>query len=319
MAKYKLTDETKIVNGITLHRIVATKNFDNVKAGDKGGFVESIRNLSDSFNSWISDNACVFGNAYVLENAQVSGNAMVYGNARVAGSATVTCNAQVYDNAKVIGSAYIAGNAKLFESAVLNYNAILHGNACVKGNAFVGENVVVEGNAKIYGNATINDILIYRVRTRNVNEPVYITDNVEIGGETYISSRNENPIYIHNNVKVIGDVTLSSEYGPIKLYNKTIIFGKCRLSGRQSIFGDSYICNNSGFRTYKVKNLVYLTYIRSTNMYCVDYTGRRSNFYGTEEQLIAAVKKHAKLDLCIYKNIINDVKTRYKLKYINTD
>lgn len=93
MAKYKLTDETKIVNGITLHRIVATKNFDNVKVGDKGGFVESIRNLSDSFNSWISDNACVFGNAYVLENAQVSGNAMVYGNARVAGSATVTCNA----------------------------------------------------------------------------------------------------------------------------------------------------------------------------------------------------------------------------------
>ena len=319
MAKYKLTDETKIVNGTTLHRIVATKNFDNVKVGDKGGFVESIRNLSDSFNSWISDNACVFGNAYVLENAQVSGNAMVYGNARVAGSATVTCNAQVYGNAKVIGSAYITGNAKLFESAVLNYNAILHGNACVKGNAFVGENVVVEGNAKIYGNATINDILIYRVRTRNVNEPVYITDNVEIGGKTYISTHNENPIYIHNNVKVIGDVTLSSEYGPIKLYNKTIIFGKCRLSGRQSIFGNSYICSNSGFRTYKVKNSVYLTYIRSTNMYCVDYTGRRSNFYGTEEQLIAAVKKHAKLDLCIYKNIINDVKTRYKLKYINTD
>ena len=319
MAKYKLTDETKIVNGITLHRIVATKNFDNVKVGDKGGFVESIRNLSDSFNSWISDNARVFGNAYVLENAQVSGNAMVYGNARVAGSATVTCNAQVYDNAKVIGSAYIAGNAKLFESAALTCNAILHGNACVKGNAFVGENVVVEGNAKIYGNVTINDILIYRVRTRNVNEPVYITDNAEIGGNTYISSRNENPIYIHNNVKVIGDVTLSSEYGPIKLYNKTIIFGKCRLSGRQSIFGDSYICNNSGFRTYKVKNLVYLTYVRSTNMYCVDYTGRRSNFYGTEEQLIAAVKKHAKLDLHIYKNIINDVKTRYKLKYINVD
>lgn len=317
MAKYKLTDETKIVNGITLHRIVATKNFDNVKVGDKGGFVESIRNLSDSFNSWISDNACVFGNAYVLENAQVSGNAMVYGNARVAGSATVTCNAQVYDNAKVIGSAYISGNAKLFESAVLISNAILHDNACVKGNAFVGENVVVEGNAKIYGNATINDILNYR--TRNINEPVYITDNVEIGGETYISSHNENPIYIHNNVKVIGDVTLSSEYGPIKLYNKTIIFGKCRLSGRQSIFGNSYICSNSGFRTYKVKNLVYLTYIRSTNMYCVDYTGRRSNFYGTEEQLIAAVKKHAKLDLCIYKNIINDVKSRYKLKYINVD
>lgn len=318
MAKYKLTDETKIVNGITLHRIVATKNFDNVKVGDKGGFVESIRNLSDIFNSWISDNACVFGNAYVLENAQVSGNAMVYGNARVAGSATVTCNAQVYGNAKVIGSAYISGNAKLFESAALACDAIVNDNACVKGNAFIGENVVVKGNAKIYGNVTINDILI-NFRIRNVNESVYIMDNAEIGGETYISSYNDNPIYIHDNVKVIGDVTLRSEYGPIRLYNKTIIFGTCRLSGHQSIFGDSYICNNSGFRTYKVKNSLYLTYIRSTNMYCVDYIGRRSNFYGAEEQLISAVKKHAKLDLHIYKNIINDVKSRYKLKYINID
>ena len=79
---------------------------------------------------------------------------------------------------------------------------------------------------------TINDILNYRAR--NVNEPVYITDNAEIGGETYISSHNENPIYIHDNVKVIGDVTLRSEYGPIKLCNKTIIFGTCRLSGHQS-------------------------------------------------------------------------------------
>ena len=166
---------------------------------------------------------------------------------------------------------------------------------------------------------TINDILIYRVRTRNVNEPVYVTDNAEIGGETYISSCHDNPIYIHDNVKVIGDVTLRSEYGPIRLCNKTIIFGECRLSGHQSIFGDSYICNNSGFRTYKVKNSLYLTYVRSTNTYCVDYIGRRSNFYGTEEQLIAAVKKHAKLDLCIYKSIINDVKSRYKLKYINID
>ena len=35
--KYKLTDETIEVNGKTLYRIEALKDFSNIKKGDKGG------------------------------------------------------------------------------------------------------------------------------------------------------------------------------------------------------------------------------------------------------------------------------------------
>ena len=40
MMKYKLTDETKIINGVGLHRIVALCSFGNVTQGDLGGWIE---------------------------------------------------------------------------------------------------------------------------------------------------------------------------------------------------------------------------------------------------------------------------------------
>ena len=38
--KYRMTDETMKLGGITLHRIEAIRDFGNVKAGDKGGWLE---------------------------------------------------------------------------------------------------------------------------------------------------------------------------------------------------------------------------------------------------------------------------------------
>ena len=81
MHKYRLTDETITRFGRTLHRIEALKDFGDVKAGDKGGYVESEKNLSQSGNCWLYGNATVFGNATVCGDAKVFGNAKVYGNA----------------------------------------------------------------------------------------------------------------------------------------------------------------------------------------------------------------------------------------------
>ena len=38
--KYKLTEETINIEGKTLYRIEALKDFADIKKGDKGGFVE---------------------------------------------------------------------------------------------------------------------------------------------------------------------------------------------------------------------------------------------------------------------------------------
>ena len=83
--KYRLTEETIIVNGKTLYRIEALKDFGNVKKGDKGGFVEDEDNLSQYDDCWIYDNAKVF------DNAKVCGDAKVYGNEKISGN-TVVCD-----------------------------------------------------------------------------------------------------------------------------------------------------------------------------------------------------------------------------------
>lgn len=99
MKKYKLTDETTDVLGITLHRVKALKDFDDVKKGELGGYVESERNLSQAGNCWVYDNA------KVCDNAWVYGNAKVYGNAWVCGDAMI-CSDTDYMSIKGLGSEY---------------------------------------------------------------------------------------------------------------------------------------------------------------------------------------------------------------------
>ena len=96
--KYKIIEETINVYGITLHRIEALKDFGNVKKGDKGGFIEDEKNLSQTDDCWI------YGNAKVFDYAEVYGNAWVYGNAKVFG------NAIVYDYSKIYGKKNITEN-----------------------------------------------------------------------------------------------------------------------------------------------------------------------------------------------------------------
>ena len=67
--KYELTDNTINIDGITLHRIKALKDFSNVKAGDLGGWIEKENNLSQMDNAWIGGDAKVYGSAKVCCDA----------------------------------------------------------------------------------------------------------------------------------------------------------------------------------------------------------------------------------------------------------
>ena len=69
---YELIDETINHKGRTLYRIRATRELPEqiVKAGDLGGFVESMDNLSDT--AWVADEAMVYGDAQVFDNARVA-------------------------------------------------------------------------------------------------------------------------------------------------------------------------------------------------------------------------------------------------------
>ena len=66
-------------------RIVALRDFSDVKKGDIGGFVDNEHNLSHEGDSWVYGNASVSGNAFVYENARVSGTARVSGDMQIDG------------------------------------------------------------------------------------------------------------------------------------------------------------------------------------------------------------------------------------------
>lgn len=71
--KYELvTTDTIDVSGVTLYRIRALIDFDIVKAGELGGYIQSESNLAQQGNAWVSDNAWVYDNAQVFGNARVS-------------------------------------------------------------------------------------------------------------------------------------------------------------------------------------------------------------------------------------------------------
>lgn len=159
--KYKLTDETINLNGATLYRIEALKDFGEIKKGDKGGFIESEDNLSHEGNAWVSDDACVYGSACVYgdacvfgcacvyDNALVSGNGQVYGNARVCGNARVYNHAYVYGDARVYGDTFVRGDARVCGNSRVYGNARVTDDACVCGDALVRGYACVCGDAEI--------------------------------------------------------------------------------------------------------------------------------------------------------------------------
>jgi len=126
--KYRLTNKKIKKDGITLYQIEVVKAFNNLSKGEKGGFIQSEENLSQTGNAWVYENAMVYGNAQVYDDAKVWGNAKIYGNAIVFGNAQVYGDAQVYDNAKIYGDAMVYGDTKVYGNArVLECQRILTG------------------------------------------------------------------------------------------------------------------------------------------------------------------------------------------------
>lgn len=63
--KYKLTEETLKIYGHVLHRIMALRDFGDVRKCDIGGWVENEDNLSHYDDCWVYNNAEVYGNAVI--------------------------------------------------------------------------------------------------------------------------------------------------------------------------------------------------------------------------------------------------------------
>ena len=93
-----------------LFRIKALKDFNDVKNGDIGGYVEGEKNLSQDGNCWIYDNARVLVNARVLCNAIIRDNAVVHGEVRIFDNVIVRDNVIIGGEVDICGDAIISSD-----------------------------------------------------------------------------------------------------------------------------------------------------------------------------------------------------------------
>lgn len=167
--KYKLTEESIEIETPLRHklyRIEALKDFNNVKAGDLGGFIESEKNLSQKGDCWVYS-GYVYDNALVCDNAVVIGKSYIYDNAVVSEHSTVCKDAFIYGNAKLfescaVSKAHICGNAQIHGYAYI-CNGYVHDNVEVS-NVFIYDKVDFSGDAQICSN---KDFLLFKTLWKN--------------------------------------------------------------------------------------------------------------------------------------------------------
>jgi len=238
--KYKTEPEGDML------RIIALKDFSDVKKGDIGGLIQNESNLSQEGDCWVYENAQVWGNGWVFENAKVYGEARINGAARIRGNARVFGNAwihefvSVYDNAEVCGNvvvegyALVGGDAKICERAQISgYYTKISGNAKIYGDARVSHNAQINGDAKICGNARIGE-------------------NAEISGKAKLWSTSNNSITTL--------VKNSKDYVILGIERKFCVFSSnlkdiSTLEDYISIFDESYIKNIQTIRQLYEKEI----------------------------------------------------------------
>lgn len=197
MQKYKIIESTAIeYEGHKLYRIEALRDFANVKKGDRGGYVETQDNLSHDGNCWIYNDAKVYGQAKVFEdaliwdNAEVFNHAEIYGKAQIRDNAEVSGYSKVYDKAEVTDHANVFGLAKVFGNATLSNQAEVYVEAQVYGKAQVYGNAQVCGFAKVYGSAAVgNNAEIRGVAEISKTMDYYVGKNIWSSGRFFTYTR----------------------------------------------------------------------------------------------------------------------------------
>lgn len=178
MSHFELTDETKKILGVTVHRIRATKDNEhlNVTKGDLGGWVQRASNLED--NAWVAGEAVIAHSATVCEKASVGGNARVYGNAYVDQSALIGNNAIVAGNSIVTDNAVIVGDANIL------------GGAYVGGETIVQDGAAIDDMASLVGKITVQDCAHVGGKVYVKGDNIIIKDNVHVVGSVDVKGKN---------------------------------------------------------------------------------------------------------------------------------
>ena len=150
--KYELVKESKTMfEGREIYRIRSLKDFNNVTAGDIGGWVCSYNNLSQEGDCWIYDKAKCLDKARILDNAKM------YDNSKMFDNSIMYDNSKMFDNSIMWNNAEMWNNARMYDNAVMLNNSIMYDNSKMFNKAKMFNNSIMCNNARMCGNATMYD------------------------------------------------------------------------------------------------------------------------------------------------------------------
>jgi len=176
--KFKLWGGGKMHDGRKVFRVQALKDFNDVKKGEKGGYIESEDNLSfkDGDVSWVYDDSIVYGKSTITGNSFVDKGATVK-DSRLERGSRVSHHAQI-EHTRVTASEI--QNSQTFY-ANINESKVLH--ECVVKNTRL-ENSSVENGSEIYNSKMTNSRLVNDARvTRGADLRNRVVDGEIVNGQ----------------------------------------------------------------------------------------------------------------------------------------
>lgn len=218
---FELTDDTKMVEGEKLFRIRSNGKLQDqnlgIHNGSVGGYVASLDNVSVDPQTFVLDDACVYGNSYV-ESSIVKGRASISGGAKIKNSEIsndcIIKGRCVLLNSKISGRSQVLGDVKVLPKASL----VMKGRAKIIGPVTITGDVVISENASIVGSGK-----------RLTIDSAQFSGNTQINATGYIQG---NPIFKGRNL-IFGEVRIDTRKSPGSIFSNTNSSGLLQIKGQQ--------------------------------------------------------------------------------------
>lgn len=212
MHKYRLSDaqrafsyqENGVKKNILLRQIIALRDFSDVKAGERGGWIDDISALSQDGNCWIYDeNSLAFSGTAISGNVRITQPCLIHDNVRITNNvwidqAELSHGVKISDNVTV-QNAIVRGHCHLFGDA-----RILHHSEIVAARGLTVEN---DQFLQIYDRATVsNSRIVHQAQIYGdaIINYAFIEHRAEVFDFALIEGNSENNVWVCDCAKVYG-------------------------------------------------------------------------------------------------------------------
>lgn len=152
--KYEiLMDEENTIEwkGHTLHRIKALRDFNDVRKGDIGGYVEKEKNLSHYGDCWIYDDAKAMDNSRVYDNSAMYDDSEMYDNSIMCNNSKMYDNSEMHGNTEMHSNSIMCDNSKMYNYSEMHDDSRMYDYSEMYGDSRLYGDSELNNKAKLYG------------------------------------------------------------------------------------------------------------------------------------------------------------------------